>query len=194
MRWNFLFTSTERVLAFSMLALMFLAWIEFFGYTLITTEMPSRSPASRKRTTCLTVMLRGLGVQDIGMRLLILALKDIVILGLNNWLAGFPFKRKSPLTGLFFRLFFSEEMTSLLSEWHLQDTPIPSFILLGVVLYFETMGKQWKGSENFITRNSWWRVEVVKWKARMKKMKNVTWIWMKWWIRWINSEYGWLWC
>lgn len=105
MRWNFLFTSTERVLAFSMLALMFLAWIEFFGYTLITTEMPSRSPASRKRTTCLTVMLRGLGVQDIGMRLLISALEDLVILGLYNWSAGFPFKRKSPLTGLFFRLF-----------------------------------------------------------------------------------------
>lgn len=104
MRWNFLFTSTERVLAFSMLALMFLAWIEFFGYTLITTEMPSRSPASRKRTTCLTVMLRGLGVQDIGMRLLISALEDIVILGLYNWLAGFPFKRKSPLTALFFFL------------------------------------------------------------------------------------------
>lgn len=104
MRWNFLFTSTERVLAFSMLALMFLAWIEFFGYTLITTEMPSRSPASRKRTTCLTVMLRGLGVQDIGMRLLISALEHIVILGLNNWLAGFPFKRKSPLTALFFFL------------------------------------------------------------------------------------------
>lgn len=111
MRWNFLFTSTERVLAFSMLALMFLAWIEFFGYTLITTEMPSRSPASRKRTTCLTVMLRGLGVQDIGMRLLISALEHIVILGLNNWLAGFPFNRKSPLTGLFFCFFF------LLKRW-----------------------------------------------------------------------------